>query len=279
MPRTTADPEFGPLITRRGTSLIVRLVPIPLGFFALVFMLSAVVNWLGVQSMRPGSGQAAMRQDAQIMTAIGVATGIVTLIVILLGSRTVEFYEHGAIVRRLGLVRTRLAYRDLVKHRYRRVHLRRYGAYAGSHVLLTLRDRNARKVFYHAPHKQQMIGTNGLFSREYQMHGSDPIDDVSKCAALFITRQWMARLSNGESIEWHPRATLTPEGIASWSGSAKGTIALYSEIVRVTCNSKQAMIFTSASEPFITLPTGDVNVLPGLYLVNNRRSPLRDGER
>jgi hypothetical protein len=50
MARTTEDPEFGSLITRRGTSLIVRLVPIPLGFFTLVFMLSAVVNWLGVKA-------------------------------------------------------------------------------------------------------------------------------------------------------------------------------------------------------------------------------------
>jgi len=263
-------PVFGELVTRRSATLPAKLVVLPFAIMAALLAATSIGMWRAASAMRPGSGQAAMREDAMVTAIVAGVLGLLALVVTFLVSRTVEFYRKGVVVRRFGLIVKRLDFADLERHMYKRTHVHRLGAYAGSHVLLALRSTRGNTVRYRTIHKQNLVNRGRLFNGQYEMVGRDPIDNASYHAATFIARKWSQRLGAGESVPWTTFATLTPDGVAAWDGPAKGTIALYAELDRAEITARSITLVMRSGQPFLTLPSTDANAIPGLLVARER---------
>jgi hypothetical protein len=82
-----------------------------------------------------------------------------------------------------------------------------------------------------------------------------------------LAREWVDRIDLGESIHWSAQATLAADGIAAWNGPHAGTLALYSEVRAVECDTNAATIRLINGEAYVSIPANHAHYAAGLHAI------------
>lgn len=264
--RSSTDPEFGPLIARKKLSRSAVLAMVLVAIIGGIFSLVMIPMALGPSGSR-GPSPKSFLDLLPFLVAPGAGVGLL-LLLIYRAAQGIRFHESGVVTTFFGRTVARFAYADCVAHDFYMVHLKHYGSYQGSMVRLFLKTADKKSARYTAKHMLESVRTGGFFTPDFKVVGQSTIESVAWRAAYIIADQWIARLEAGESFEWTKLATLTPTGIASWHGSSKGTMALYSELAPISVDGTNAVFTLLDGTPFLTLSTRDINFYPG-YLAAN----------
>ncbi len=257
MPRTTADPEFGTLLARRGPSRQLTL------FIVLILVIVAALALVNFGAWRHSGLSALSAQAAAIVSGMMAVMLVIAALAIRANTLRIEFFERGVQCRGIGRASTRLPYNQCVSHEFAMEHLRRHGGYTGTAVTFVLRAADGRRVRYHEVVRHKVSEFGSAFNSTYALLEPDPVEAVARRVAGAMFQAWIARIKAGESVEWTHLATLAPNGIASWHGASKGTLALYSELLPIEFGGLHASISMRDGTPFARLSTVDANFYPG----------------
>lgn len=272
-PPTRGDPfgeDFGALIAaRRGTPVAWALV-----FLAVV--IAGLLAWAALSLNTPRDRQTAI---VFALAAAGLAGLSVWLFLRLL--RTFEFREAGLVVRRRGTILQTMRYDACVRFRYELTRQYVNGIYAGTTLVVTLRDAEKRRIRWNGTHREKAKGFS-FFSMGKNFQGEDELDVVKLIIADTIADRWVDRLLTGESITWGAMSLTQTHAIPK-KGKYKHQSIPHAEIDRFAADQGWLHLFRVGEEKaFFTMQMNAENFWPGMRVMEriwlaNSNSTSGDG--
>ena len=276
------DPEFGELLTERGTSWIYWILVLVLCALTLV---AAAVVFGGLRlrffppqpivSPRPGGvapGSAAPSSDWLPMVGYGLLFtalfgGLTYLLIRQLFTKA-RFYETGVRLVTLGKPRRSMAYADCERFWFHTVRQYVNGIYAGTTVTITLKAKGRRTVKWSGRHKEKPKGFAFTILGKREFKGEDELDVVKLIIADAMADRWIDRLTAGTPVDWNGRLELSAVTATPRRGKRKGQAIAYADIDRFSVKDGTLHLFHTGDEkPFITVACGDTNFYPGMRVL------------
>jgi hypothetical protein len=249
------DVEFGALIaTRRGT-----VVAWVLAFIAVV--IAGLLAWAALSLNTPRDRQTAI---VFALAAAGLAALSVWIVLRLL--RTFEFREFGVVVYRRGKLLQSMRYDACTSFRYELARQYVNGIYAGTTLVITLRDAEKRRIRWNGTHKEKSKGFS-FFSMGRNFQGEDELDVVKMIIADTIADRWVDRLLAGESIAWGAMS-LTQTHVIPKKGKYKHRSIPHAEIDRLAADQGWFHLFRVGDEKaFFSMQMNAENFWPGMRVM------------
>ena len=263
------DAEFGQLLLRRRLAPVLVLVLAMIAMFACIGFSAAYQAWHDAMTTADPHVRARFLEQARIMGFCGACLSVIALGVAWMAPAGVRLFEHGVDARKFWVVRTRFPYSELDALTVTRSRRRDELGDVSVVSQFKLMSRNGRRVRcgVGGVWRKGLSGEIGEFPR---LPLEDAIDAVVRCTAGAIAARWSLRLESGESVQWTSYATLTPQGVAAWDGPGKGCIATYEEMGDATIEGEVAIVRLRSGEEFVSIPTTEANLYPGLMVLRER---------
>jgi hypothetical protein len=140
------------------------------------------------------------------------------------------------------------------------------GIYAGTTLVITLRDAEKRRIRWNGTHKEKSKGFS-FFSMGRNFQGEDELDVVKMIIADTIADRWVDRLLAGESIAWGAMS-LTQTHVIPKKGKYKHRSIPHAEIDRLAADQGWFHLFRVGDEKaFFSMQMNAENFWPGMRVM------------
>lgn len=268
-----ADPEFGELISQRGVSRLMWIIPLIMVLFSLIGL---AMCYGGVRTRffpskmlgpNPGTGS-----DWMWLVLVGAGFVVVFGGLAMYSVRRLRtkhrFYELGVRAVYRGQALRSMAYRDCERLTYAMTRQYINGIYAGTSVTVSLKAKGRPTVRWSGAHKEQPQGLSFTILGRGEFKGEDELDVVKLVIADAMADNWMNRMSSGMSVDWCGQIRLNEMDLTILKGWRKGQTMPYANIDRFSADKGVMHFFTKGdNKPTVKMSVNETNFWPGMRVM------------
>lgn len=254
------EEEFGALMCVRRRGVLERVV---VCLLALVFVASGCL-FIAVAGL---AGKHASSAGASLLVpGVGVFFLTVGVVMGIRVHRAIEFYEHGAVLRRLGRRPLRMLYREVGTLVFATVRQFINGVYAGTVLNIRLIEHSPgrRVIRFHGKYKER--GKRAIATVFTKQFDSDvEMDRVRDRVAEVIAASYVDRLAQGEGLDWCGAGMITLVGFIPSIGESRGSVVPYEAVAFFDDNTLPYLDLNDSER--LSLPTNGANFYVGVRLM------------
>lgn len=204
--RPADDPQLGPfLFERKCPKTAVMVVGLILTAFGFTFLMVEAINVNGGQAWGSVVGMPVL-----VLAGIALPAGIVLIAISWKDQKVLRFHQRGIV--RVSKRRSQpLPYEQIVAVQYQAVRMHHHGIYTGTNLKMELTpapETNYTPFKFSGKLKEKRKGF--LIGKVVQ---TDELEAIHAALSERIAAEMLARIANGESVQWTKRTVLRSDGL------------------------------------------------------------------